>query len=189
MYMWEQFTKATEKDVVWAAASILFVLFYFMWHLKSLILAGAATVLIALSFSLNAIVNRLIIGNMYYSTVHNLTIFIVCGIAADDVFVLVDGFRQTAYNEVIADGMKRRMAYSFRRAGRATLTTSATTAAAFLANAWNPMMPMASFGIYSATLVLVVYVLIIIFLPPIILWVETNNNNGTPQASCWPGGW
>ena len=88
------------------------------------------------------------------------------------VFVLVDGFKQTEYNKVIGPDQKRRLAFAFRRAGRSTATTSATTAVAFLGNIWNPIMPMASFGIYCASLVVVTYVLIIIFLPPIVIWVE-----------------
>ena len=103
------------------------------------------------------------------------------GIAADDVFVLVDGFRQTEYNKIIGPNLNRRLAFAFRRAGRATATTSATTAAAFLGGVWNPIMPMASFGIYCSTLVVVTYGLIILFFPPVIVWVELYH-----KKSCCP---
>ena len=36
-----------------------------------------------------------IFGNTYYSTLHSLAIFILLGIAADDIFVFVDGWRQS----------------------------------------------------------------------------------------------
>ena len=101
------------------------------------------------------------------------------GIAADDVFVLVDGFRQTEliHSKLIGPDLKKRLAFAFRRAGRATATTSATTAAAFLSCVWNPIMPMASFGIYCATLVVVTYGLIILFFPPLMVWVEMYLKN------------
>jgi len=86
----------------------------------------------------------------------------------------VDGYEQTKYNKTIGPDTRRRLAFSFRRAARATATTSSTTAAAFMANAFNPIMPLASFGIYAATLVSVVYVLIILYYPPIMVWVDTN---------------
>ena len=43
-----------------------------------------------------------------------------------------------------------------------------------MANSFNPMMPLASFGIYAASLVTVVYVLIILYYPPMIIWVDIN---------------
>lgn len=69
------------------------------------------------------------------------------------------------------------MAYAFRRAARSTLTTSATTAAAFFANAFNPIMPMASFGIYAAILILVVYSVMVLFFPPLVIFYERHLMN------------
>ena len=72
---------------------------------------------------------------------------------------------------------RRRLAYAFRRAARATITTSSTTGAAFLANAFNPMMPMSSFGIYAAILILVVYAIIVLFFPPLMIFQERYLSN------------
>ena len=110
---------------------------------------------------------------MYYSNLHSLSIFIILGIVADDVFVFVDGWRQSGNMKELQDDMKRRLAYSFRRAARATATTSSTTSVAFLANAFNPLMPLKSFGIYAAILIIVVYALIILVYPPVVIFYET----------------
>jgi predicted RND superfamily exporter protein len=72
---------------------------------------------------------------------------------------------------------RKRLAFAFRRAARSTLTTSCTTAAAFLANAFNPIMPMASFGIYAAILILVVYAIIVLFFPPLLIFYERHLKN------------
>jgi protein dispatched 1 len=99
-----------------------------------------------------------------------LAIFIILGIAADDIFVFVDGWKQSLSNPIIAHDRRRRLPYAFRRAVRATATTSSTTAAAFLANLSSPLLPMRSFGLYCAVLIIVNYALLIIFLPPLIIW-------------------
>ena len=96
------------------------------------------------------------------------------GVAADDIFVFVDAWRQSEFIEDVKNDKRNRLAYSFRRASRATLTTSSTTSAAFLANAFSPIMPIASFGIFAAIIIFVNYLLIIFFIPPFVIWYERN---------------
>ena len=112
----------------------------------------------------------------YYGTLHTLVIFIVLGIAADDIFVFVDAWRQSAIIEECEGDLKMRLAYSFRRAARATAVTSSTTSAAFIANAFSPIMPIASFGIYAAIIVSVNFILVIFVFPPTIIWHQRNLN-------------
>ena len=61
---------------------------------------------------------------------------------------------------------KKRMAYAFRRAGRAMAITSSTTSVAFLANVFSPLMPIKAFGIFSGVIVPVNYFLVVMMLPP-----------------------
>jgi len=161
-------------DLQWVACSIIFVFLYFCFHLRSFFLATTGVITILFSFPATDIINFYIVRNTYYSSLHALAIFIVLGVAADDIFVFVDGWHQSINNRVIAHDRRRRLAYAFRRAVRATATTSSTTAVAFLANAWSPLMPMRSFGLYCAVLIIVNYALLIIFLPPLIIWYEDN---------------
>ena len=69
---------------------------------------------------------------------------------------------------------EKRLAYSFRRAGRATFITSSTTSVAFLANVFSPIMPIASFGIYAAIIIAANYFIIIMIFPPTIIFWERN---------------
>ena len=126
------------------------------------------------SFPVGDIINMGIFKNTYYSSFHALAIFIVIGIAADNIFVFIDGWHQSRQNTEIASDRRRRLPYAFRRAVRATATTSSTTAVAFLANTMSPLMPMRSFGIYCAVLITVNYILLLLFLPPLIIWYEDN---------------
>jgi predicted RND superfamily exporter protein len=168
------FNDMVTKDTQWAVFSMLFVFIYFIMHLQSLMLATIGIFMILFSFPVTAVINEGILRNTYYSSLHTLVIFIVLGIAADDIFVFVDAWRQSENIKLIRGDVRMRLAYSFRRAARATATTSSTTSVAFLANAFSPIMPIASFGIYAAVIIAVNYGLIIMFFPPLIIWYETS---------------
>ena len=130
--------------------------------------------MILFSFPVTAVLNEGIIRNSFFSSLHTLVIFIVLGIAADDIFVFVDAWRQSENIKLIRGDIRMRLAYSFRRAARATATTSSTTSVAFLANAFSPIMPIASFGIYAAIIIAVNYGVIILMFPPIIVWYDSS---------------
>ena len=91
--MADTFNSVVQEDTRWAICSVIFVFIYFTVHLKSLFLASMGILTILLSFGLTAIVNEGIVRNTYFSNLHTLCIFIVLGIAADDIFVFVDGWR------------------------------------------------------------------------------------------------
>jgi protein dispatched 1 len=166
------FNDMVTKDTQWAVFSILFVFIYFIVHLQSVFLASWGILMIIFSFPVTAVINEGVIRNTYYSSLHTLVIFIVLGIAADDIFVFVDAWRQSENIKLIRGDIRMRLAYSFRRAARATATTSSTTSVAFLANAFSPIMPIASFGIYAAVIILVNYGIIIMFFPPLMIWYD-----------------
>ena len=137
-------------------------------------MAAYGTGLILFSFPVTAMINEGLFRNTFYTTLHSLVIFIVLGIAADDIFVFVDGWRQSKDINSLRGDRRKRLAYAFRRAARATLTTSSTTSVAFLANAFSPIMPIASFGIYAAVIITVCYGLVILFFPPLVIWYEDH---------------
>ena len=87
-------------------------------------------------------------------------IFVVLGIAADDIFVFIDAWRQSeriAPGVLKKDDLRGRMAYTFRRAVRAIAFTSSTTGVAFFANIFSPVMPIKSFGAFAGLIVIVNY--------------------------------
>ena len=57
------------------------------------------------------------------------------------------------------------MAYTFRRAYKAILATSSTTAFAFLSNGFSSLMPVSAFGYFAFVIVPVNYVLIVFYFP------------------------
>ena len=123
--------------------------------------------MIVLSFPITYVIYGGVFQIPFNDTLIQLSIFIVLGIAADDVFVFCDAWRQSAHYPSIADDDKKRMAYAFKRAFKAILVTSSTTSVAFLANGLSEIVPIRAFGIFAAIIIPVNFVLIILIMPAI----------------------
>lgn len=109
----------------------------------------------------------------YFGFLQVMIIYIVLGIAADDIFVFFDAWNQSASvdPEILSDKRKR-MAYSWRRAVRAMAVTSSTTAVAFFANAFSPLLNIAAFGLFAGIIVPINYFLVVMIFPPAVVWYE-----------------
>jgi predicted RND superfamily exporter protein len=122
-----------------------------------------------------------------------MIIYIVLGIAADDIFVFYDAYQQSAeMDKKVMDTVDKRLAYSFRRASKAMAVTSSTTAVAFFANAFSPMIQISAFGIFAGIIVPVNFILVILIFPPAVVWYErvilAKNEDGSwkyPKCICW----
>lgn len=66
------------------------------------------------------------------------------------------------------------MSYTLRKAGWAMLQTSITTAVSFIATCNTPIMPIVSFGLFTALVVIVNYIMIILFMPSVFLLYEKD---------------
>ena len=66
------------------------------------------------------------------------------------------------------------MAYTFRRASKACLATSSTTAFAFLSNGFSTMMPVSAFGYFASLIVPVNYILIVFYWPAFLIVYEEH---------------
>jgi len=175
--------------------AFLFVYVFFVYQLESALLAGAAVSIILLSFPATSIITGGIFQIGYFGFLHIIGIFLVIGIAADDIFVFMDAWKQSEHvapevmykdNDELPNGaLKRRMAYSIRRSVRAMSITSSTTAAAFFANMFSPIMPIQSFGIFSGFLIPMNFLLVIIVMPCSVIFWE-RNIKGRCKYCCIP---
>ena len=71
----------------------MFVFFYMWYHLNSSFLSFLGIMIIILSFPTTIMITEGVMQVTYFSNLHSLVIFIVLGIAADDIFVFIDGWR------------------------------------------------------------------------------------------------
>jgi len=154
------------KDAAFALFSVCFVYIYLAFHLKSCFLASVGITLILCSFPFTVVITEGIFQVTYFSSLQVIAIYIVLGIAADDIFVFYDAWRQSKNiaPDIIND-KHRRMAYAWRRAVKAMAVTSTTTAVAFFANAFSPLMPIRSFGIFSGVIIPLNYFLVVMMMP------------------------
>lgn len=127
---------------------------------------------IAFSFGVTGLICQYAVGMTYFNILNNFAIYVILGVAADDFFIFMDSWNQSeAFNDIKFD-YEKRMAYTMRRASRTMFMTSSTTAVAFLATCFSPIMPIQAFGIYSAILVPMNFLLTCYFLPPCVILYE-----------------
>ena len=115
-----------------------------------------------------------------------LSIYIVLAIGADDTFVFVDAWKQSFYaGPDVNRNLATRMSWVYRRAGLAMLITSLTTCAAFLATAassWQ-VPDLQLFGIFTAFVIFIDYVLVMTFLTAIMVLYH-NHFEMKPGLCC-----
>jgi protein dispatched 1 len=166
------FASAVNKDLLWAGGSLIFVFLYISFHLKSVFLGFCSVFIIILSLPVTLVIYSLIFQIKYYAALHNLVIFIVLGVGADDVFVLYDAWTQSLKYEEFKTNTVKRLAYTLRRSFVSVLVTSSTTSIAFLSNAFSQIMPIKSFGYFASIIIAVNFVLVLFILPVIIIFWE-----------------
>ena len=85
-------------DLAWAFASILAVWAYMSFHTGSVFVASLGMFEILMSFPVSIFIYRVFFGIAYLGNIQILSIFVVLGVGADDVFVFFDAFKQSAYH-------------------------------------------------------------------------------------------
>ena len=163
------------SDVLFSIVAVAFVFFYFIIHMRSKFLSSVGTSIILFSFPVTVCITEGIGGVTYVGNLQIIAIYMVLGIAADDIFVFIDAWKRSAFlSEEVFEGKKtRRMAYAFRSSARAMAITSSTTSVAFFANIFSPLLPIKTFGIFSGVIIPVNFILVILFMPPgVILYEE-----------------
>ena len=135
--------------------------------------------------------SRVIVGIDYFNSVHVIAIFLLLGVGADNIFVFVDAWKQSAVlwtnyrgiqtreearkrnvygtNDEELEVLIARLSYTYSRSSGAILNTSSTTAAAFFATASSPIVPVAAFGIYAAIAIIVNFVWLLVLQPTLVM--------------------
>ena len=167
------------NDVLFALFSVGFVFFYFIIHMKSKFMSLIGTSIILFSFPITVCITEGIGGVTYVGSLQVIAIYMVLGIAADDIFVFIDAWKRSANlsEEVFQGSKQKRMAYAFRSSARAMAITSSTTSVAFFANIFSPLLPIKTFGIFSGVIIPVNFILVVMFMPPAAIIYEEYIEN------------
>ncbi|KAK3708230.1 hypothetical protein RRG08_023639 [Elysia crispata] len=154
-------------DMALAVGSFLFIFLFMLFQTGSLFLTSLAITTIMTSFLGCNLIYRIVFDFRYFGIFHVLSIFIILGIGADNIFVFNDTWRGTAHEN--HPNLAERLSSCYRRASKSMMNTSLTTFAAFMSNFLSPLMGVNTFGIFSATLVMVNFLSAIIFFPSCVM--------------------
>ena len=159
--------KQALNDAVLAIGSLLFIYCFIIYHTKSLWISSFGVMSIFISFLAANMIYRIVLDFRYIGFFHIIAIFIILGIGADDVFIFLDVWKNTAYN--IYPSLAHRLSDAYRRAVVSMFVTSLTTAIAFFASAFSPLLPARSFGVFAGLLVIVNYISVVLFFPCVVV--------------------
>jgi len=164
-----EMARMVQGDLQFLFASILFVLFYLWAHLGSFFLACMGMISIICSIYSGLFVYWYIFGIHFYSNMMVLTFFLALGVGADDLFVFVDGWKQTCQGVPRTEHAK--LYWTYFHTAHAVFNTSFTTVMAFVGTGISPIITVSTFGYYAATCIVMNYVFCLIYTPGlVIIW-------------------
>ena len=166
-------------DMLCAVGSMLFIFCFMLFHTRSLWISGWAIISILLSFLGTNIIYTGIVDFQYFGFFHILSIFIILGIGADDLFVFYDNWRLTGFSTY--PSLAHRLSDTYSKSVTSMLITSLTTSVAFFSSAISPLLATRSFGVFSGLLVVYNYLSVIIFFPTVVTMYHLKYEQWT-----WP---
>ena len=173
------------KDMCLAIFSLFFIFFFTWFQTQSLWISTWAVFGIFSSFWITNLIYRIVFDYQYFGYFHVISIFIILGIGADDVYVFYDNWRATKRHKY--PSLSHRMSDCYRRAAGTMFFTSFTTMMAFLFGALSPILPMDSFGVFSGILIGVNYISVIIFFPTVVMMYHMRyETQPYPCGCCCP---
>ena len=86
------YNEDTNADMIYIAVVIAFIWIYVTIHVRSCFLSSCSMLNVVFSFPITLVLYRLIFRIDQFSALHILALFIVIGVAADDVFVFTDAW-------------------------------------------------------------------------------------------------
>jgi len=160
------FNKIFMNDGFLAMGSLFFV-FLWMWTATGsgfLALCGIYECFISLFIAMLTYV----VVSKYIGFLCVMMIFVIVGIGADDCFVFLDAFKQSAYEPQLRCEDKQqeltlRFSWAYRRSRNAMFVTTATTCVSFLAAGFSEIPTVSAFGFFAAFTVAWDYIMVITF--------------------------
>mmetsp|Transcript_3735 Transcript_3735/g.11576 ORF Transcript_3735/g.11576 Transcript_3735/m.11576 type:complete len:1175 (-) Transcript_3735:180-3704(-) len=160
-------------DLSYIAISICLVFLYMAYYTGSFFIASMGMFQIVCSFAGANLLYRYCwptatgLGYNYFTLFCALSLFIIMGIGADDIFVYWDTW--TASEHVPYESEAHRLKHAWSHAAGAMLVTSSTTILSFLSNLSSPFIGVVTFGVFSALLVFVNFCAVTTFFPMVVL--------------------
>ena len=157
--------------LLWGGLSGCFVSGYICFHTKSLFLTLLGQAGIWISFPVTWFIYRVFFGIKYFGMLNFMSMFVIMGIGADDIFVFVDAWRQSRLvpDAKVSGSELGRLDWTYRRAANAMLVTSITDSAAFYCNMLSSITVVKIFGVFMGTMILINFSLIITYFSAVVV--------------------
>eukprot|EP00117_Sycon_ciliatum_P000030 scpid9337/ scgid6270/ Patched domain-containing protein 2; Protein dispatched homolog 3 len=160
---------------------VLITLFVFILTSFSPFLTFICIEAVAMSLPLAYFVYRVLAGVSSFGLLNILSLFVITGIGVDDGFMFINTFRQAPHRT--HGDLSVRVHYTLHTAGKATLFTSATTAAAFFGNMASGIPAVHNFGLFMGLVVVMCYLTVLVQMPiALFLWQK----HSACRKSCVP---
>ena len=115
----DEFVALILRDVQLALASCVLVFLWIWGQTGSLFIAIAGIFEIVFSLPLAFMVYRLILQFEYFSSLNPLCVYVIMAVGADDIFVFMDAWKQSAYQgPAVLEDLETRMTWVYERAGK-----------------------------------------------------------------------
>ena len=178
-----------QQDAMLALASFAFVFLYLRLMVGSWFLAIVGMLEIMLSIPVSWFFYNTVFQIEYFAFLNTLSLFIVAAIGADDIFIFMDAYKQSAHSDDprILNSLESRMSWVYRRTGSAMAITSATTCSAFLCTLLTPLVSVRAFGVFAAMVILIDYFLVMsLFCTAVVIYHNKFERPGC-CSSCGAG--
>ena len=155
-----------QNDLLYMFISISFVFIILLVQTESLCITLAGLFEIIMSIPLALFVWCVLFQMEGVSSLMFVGFFVIIGIGADDIFVFVDAFKQSAYEPPhISGNLETRFQWAYKRSVTAMLATSVTTCCAFGVAGLLPMWDFQNLAVFNASMVIFDFILVITWLP------------------------
>jgi len=155
-----------QDEILMEAATLVMVAVVLVWiliavHTGSCFVSFFGMGQIFMSIPISAFFYFLICNIKFWSIFNMMTIFVVMGIGADDMFIFYDCWQQAEAKMKPIEKFKtendyylKRMSFTYRKAGKAMALTTTTTCIAFLSLMTSDIPAIKTFGVYSSFVIL-----------------------------------
>ena len=156
-------------DALLSVGSLVFVSLFMFWYTTSAFLTTFAMLGILLSFPMAYFVFYVLVGIQKMMILNFVSLFLIMGIGADDVFVLFNAFEQSRAVLGTGASLQTRVKWAYEKAGAAMLITTTTTVGSFYANMFSTVRVIREFGLFMGTVTVFNFVNVMTLFPAAIL--------------------
>eukprot|EP00930_Biecheleria_cincta_P089969 TRINITY_DN7930_c0_g1_i1.p1 TRINITY_DN7930_c0_g1~~TRINITY_DN7930_c0_g1_i1.p1 ORF type:complete len:2754 (-),score=377.10 TRINITY_DN7930_c0_g1_i1:392-8065(-) len=156
-------------DVLWCSGTFVMVFVLIILQLESLFLTLLGVLGVLLSFSTSYYFHYVVMGYRMLSVLDLLSLFLILGIAADDMFIMFHTYRLAPIGLDSLDAHQERMKYAYKEAGGAMIVTTLTSMGSFYANCVSMITLVRRFGFFMGTLILWNYINVMVIFSSAIL--------------------